>query len=663
MTMTVAESAKLMEPTQDDCLAIFNSKERSVMKNYFEVHDTDGSGTLCISELLLVLDDIDRIPKEGSEDESILKFLFEKSDEDRSGELDFEEFLNLIQHYYHGVYFRVFNSHDEDKSGNISVEELGSVLEDLKQSGFLVEDADAESLFADVDSNGDGSLSFDEFCDLMERYRHLEFQHLEQSAGFTPNQLEHLHKMFDDADEDSSGALDLKEIVKLLEKSNLGKSLDNAETLDEFVEIFSRMDKDRSATLDFLEFIRLLRVWDKESCRPDFFMQNIDSHAEGKLPKAPEKQPVLGRRVSTTNEMEWDPIRLAEKRAKTEMVADSVENRIIHKHHKLSLEEIEALRENFVFSDTDGNGNICEDELQVLLKNCGSEPSTHIQKDSLQSCLEDIRSKEIPLDFVGVVRLCVEYHERCASHVKKDSNGRFPVDQLVVIFYQLGQYLSKASVEQLLLDVEDDLDTSGDSIQEDVLKKMLEKRRIQRLYEWRSTYGFKEDKIAVFKNTFEERSFQGGDRIPLDGVGNVVKKLGYDTDQEERNIILQRFTAHLRLKHEDQVSWSQFLLLLKQLENLNIKLDIKAEHEVAEQIGLDEAAFRQVRQLFKSYDDNGVGKVSKNSIRSLFSTMGVAKTQEQRRLLRTSLEEIEEEGLGFGQFLRILKHLDASGGF
>jgi hypothetical protein len=78
-------------------LVIFSSCERNVLKNYFEMHDSDGSGSLCISELMLVIDDIDRAPMPGSEEEAALNKLFAVADEDKSGELNYDEFLNVIE--------------------------------------------------------------------------------------------------------------------------------------------------------------------------------------------------------------------------------------------------------------------------------------------------------------------------------------------------------------------------------------------------------------------------------------------------------------------------------------------------------------------------------------------------------------------------------------
>eukprot|EP00746_Dinoflagellata_sp_MGD_P066812 gnl/MRDRNA2_/MRDRNA2_27629_c0_seq1.p1 gnl/MRDRNA2_/MRDRNA2_27629_c0~~gnl/MRDRNA2_/MRDRNA2_27629_c0_seq1.p1 ORF type:complete len:1180 (+),score=241.13 gnl/MRDRNA2_/MRDRNA2_27629_c0_seq1:138-3677(+) len=631
---------------QVECAVKFTAKERLILKGYFELHDNDTSGTLCSSELLVVMDDIDRIPKEGSEDETMLTWLFQSTDVDQSGELDFEEFTQLMQLYYHGVYFRVFHGHDDDASGNISISELSDCMKDLEESGFKVGDTEIKELFDRIDNDGDGMLSWDEWVELMAEYRGLEFTYLEQRAGFTDVQIEYLQKLFDDADDDGSGNLDLREVVTLLECSNMGKSLTDPKALDEFVDIFARMDEDRSASLDFLEFIRLLRVWDKKACRPDVFEQNIQSYYDQKKLLESQKQHKAPSKKKTFSEDFRD------------QVVDTVENRVMQKHYGLSMEELEALREDFIFSDTDGSGKIGETELPMMLKNCGTQPTTRIQKEFLKSCLADLKRGGTMFDYAGVVKLHVEYNAACVKYIFKDKD-HINTSELVVVFYQLGQYMNREEVNHLLVEVGAGLEVLGGSIKQDVFEKIFEMRRIHCLSKWRSTYGFDSAQIQRFKQAFDANSSKRK-LMSLETVPNVVKTLGFK-NQELVDIALDRF--RLSLQHDDQVSWCKYLLLLKHLETLQMKQNINAQQDIVEKVGLDDDAYRQLQEVFKSYIDTAGGLVSKKGIQLLFSSMGVAKTQEQRKTLRDSLDNIETEALGFSQFLQILFDLDSSGEF
>merc|ERR1719515_501998 len=95
----------------------------------------------------------------------------------------------------------------------------------------------------------------------MQEYRAVEFKHLRRTANFGAAELDSLAEVFRGADYDSSGSMDIKEILVLMDNTVVGERLETDEGMAHFVKLFSRLDVDRSLTLDFVEFIRLLRVW------------------------------------------------------------------------------------------------------------------------------------------------------------------------------------------------------------------------------------------------------------------------------------------------------------------------------------------------------------------------------------------------------------------
>lgn len=687
---SLRKSQTIFMAMEVQCLVVFTYQERTVLSKYFEMHDVDHSHSLSISELLVVIDDMERLPKAGSEDEFAMNWLFTNADQDGSGELDFSEFLELMEKFYHTVYFRIFHDHDADNSGSLSTSELNDVLEELTKVGFCADAKEAHRLFDSADHDGDGHLDFPEFCSLLEKYRLLEFRHLERSASFTESTLHFIELLFHTADEDGSGCLDLQEIVFLLDKTHVGQPIKDKETLDLFVSIFARVDKDNSATLDLPEFLRLLRVWQKLWDRGPALESPPESRRSSKQqnwekPINPDSEKwgqfrnlaLQHRSVMKvkSEQMYYDMVSETKPghalhKAETTMMAESAENIILSKNlsfaengQLLSIAEIAALRENFAFSDADGNGKISslDSELTVLLKHCGFEPTTHLQKKCLKICIDRLPHHGVELDFAQVAQLIVEFFKECADTVfgiHAFLGGSIPPDMLPLAFYELGQYISPAKIHQIMRDAGVDVETC-ERIDEDTFLNMLAMLRIQRLSEWRTTYDFKDFQIQHFKEVYQQNCEHHQTKIKYDRLDEVLAMLGYNWHSEENESLLERFDVSQEGK--DEVSWESFLLLMKHLESKKEKQTAHDMHEVAKELGFNETNYIEVQELFQHYDIHGTGVIKKNDVRSLFHTL--ANSQAQRKILREALEDFPSEGLDFTQFLHIIHKLDASGNF
>lgn len=99
----------------------------------------------------------------------------------------------------------------------------------------------------------------------MRGYRKLEYELLKVSAGFTSTELDYLQDIFESADRDRDGELNIKELLQFLQTRMIGSPVDTKEAMNNIAQLFARMDKDRSMTLNLLEFLRLLRVWSNSS--------------------------------------------------------------------------------------------------------------------------------------------------------------------------------------------------------------------------------------------------------------------------------------------------------------------------------------------------------------------------------------------------------------
>merc|ERR1711935_191541 len=93
--------------------------------------------------------------------------MFAQVDADGNGEIDYSEFVvatmnekNLLSHGKLQTAFKMF---DKDGGGSISTDEIKQVL----SFGQNLEESVVNEIIKQVDANGDGEISFDEFAEMM----------------------------------------------------------------------------------------------------------------------------------------------------------------------------------------------------------------------------------------------------------------------------------------------------------------------------------------------------------------------------------------------------------------------------------------------------------------------------------------------------------------
>ncbi|KAK9673890.1 hypothetical protein RND81_12G196600 [Saponaria officinalis] len=132
------------------------------LKQMFENMDTDGSGTITYEELK---EGLGRLGSKLSEAEA--KALMEAADQDGSGSIDYIEFVTATMHRYRlerdDQLYKAFQYFDKDNSGFITTDELETAM---REYGIADENCIKEIL-AEVDTDNDGRINFDEFVAMM----------------------------------------------------------------------------------------------------------------------------------------------------------------------------------------------------------------------------------------------------------------------------------------------------------------------------------------------------------------------------------------------------------------------------------------------------------------------------------------------------------------
>jgi len=142
---------------------------REELKEVFSVFDKDGDGSLTSDELIDIMNKVVR-RKKGKETIAFtpaeIKQIVAEFDDNGDGSIDFEEFVHMMTSHdgKHDELKEAFAYFDADGDGAITKKEIASVFQLLGEN--MPEDTINLMLQA-VDENGDGTISFDEFCLMM----------------------------------------------------------------------------------------------------------------------------------------------------------------------------------------------------------------------------------------------------------------------------------------------------------------------------------------------------------------------------------------------------------------------------------------------------------------------------------------------------------------
>jgi Ca2+-binding EF-hand superfamily protein len=170
-----------MTPIELEKTAI-NDEQVAKLWEAFKVFDEDGNGGISTAELGLVMHSLGQSPNDTD-----LRDLIKEVDVDLSGTIDFEEFKALMVSSQGDRTSRIhlaFSVFDENNSGEITAEEMRSVM-----NQFGLSDEELDEMVKEIDHDGDGSIDFEEFCQLVSDESETTMGYKDSPIALTPSPL------------------------------------------------------------------------------------------------------------------------------------------------------------------------------------------------------------------------------------------------------------------------------------------------------------------------------------------------------------------------------------------------------------------------------------------------------------------------------------------
>merc|ERR1712091_611224 len=131
-----------------------------------------------------------------------------------------------------------FGLFDADASGMIDVRELKAAMRAL---GFEVKNEELEKMVSDVDNDGNGTIEFGEFLEMMTG---------KMGEKDTREDIEKGFKLFDD---DNTNKISFRNLARVAEE--LGENIDDEELQD----MINQADRDGDGEINIDEFYRIMK--------------------------------------------------------------------------------------------------------------------------------------------------------------------------------------------------------------------------------------------------------------------------------------------------------------------------------------------------------------------------------------------------------------------
>jgi len=242
----------------------FTGEQLEELQAAFKKFDKDNSGEIDAMELG------DLLRNEGfSPKLDVLQLLIGEYDVDGSGDIGMREYLKIMRRFRENEikkFRRLFTRFDADGSGQMATEEIAGVLKELGHENIDL--ATVEQVIMEADTDQSGEVDWDEFVDLMERYRLAEVRERNRKAGFNDEQVDDFLASFRRYDLDGNGTIDVHELAPLLSDFKMApRTVKERGELIERLGVCADLAGEERGMITFWVFLRLMRTLEDDDDR------------------------------------------------------------------------------------------------------------------------------------------------------------------------------------------------------------------------------------------------------------------------------------------------------------------------------------------------------------------------------------------------------------
>ncbi|KAH9639352.1 hypothetical protein HF086_012962 [Spodoptera exigua] len=149
-----------LQDTDDD-------QKMAMLRKAFQMFDTTKSGYIDVLKISTILNTMGQLF-----DDSELQALIDENDPENSGKINFDGFCNIASHFLEEEdaeamqqeLKEAFRLYDREGNGYITTSTLKEILAALDDK---LSSSDLDGIIAEIDTDGSGTVDFDEFMEMM----------------------------------------------------------------------------------------------------------------------------------------------------------------------------------------------------------------------------------------------------------------------------------------------------------------------------------------------------------------------------------------------------------------------------------------------------------------------------------------------------------------